>query len=328
MKKLSMLAALACMTVGRCWPRPPRRSSPSRDAVKYRQSALSLMASHFGRMTPVIKGRRPTMPRRSRPTSKSEDPVGSAVDGLRRGHGRRRRPSEIWSDAAGFSSSRAAGLRRADRRPGQAARRLRRRRELQGLPRLVPQTPRATQAARLTCVRAAFGDAWAWRAARTLAATRLVPHQAAAARSRAAPCRRPSWPLTPVSFSRATTHTQSAAGTRLGRVFSLRAARNEKAARIIRAACSAFCMSSWRLSGSGERHVCGDLKRADPQHQSGHHGRQQQRAQPDGGAIVGRWRAGRHVPGIGLAGDDGAHQALAAHQRTRPRPACAARPVR
>ena len=72
MKKLSMLAALACMTVGPLLATSAQAQfAKPEDAVKYRQSALSLMASHFGRMTPVIRARRPTMPRRSRPTSKS-----------------------------------------------------------------------------------------------------------------------------------------------------------------------------------------------------------------------------------------------------------------
>jgi cytochrome c556 len=60
MKKLSTLAALACMTVG-----PLLATSASaqfakpEDAIKYRQSALTLMASHFGRMAPVVKGQQP-----------------------------------------------------------------------------------------------------------------------------------------------------------------------------------------------------------------------------------------------------------------------------
>ena len=148
MKKLSMLAALACMTVGPLLATSAQAQfAKPEDAVKYRQSALSLMASHFGRMTPVIKGPAPYDAAQIKANVEvlktlSALPWTAFGAGTEGGDAR----PEIWSDAAGFKQKQQAFQdnialgRRRRRRPGQAARRLRRRgRELQGLPRLVPQ---------------------------------------------------------------------------------------------------------------------------------------------------------------------------------------------
>ena len=149
MKKLSMLAALACMTVGPLLATSAQAQfAKPEDAVKYRQSALSLMASHFGRMTPVIKGQAPYDAAQIKANVEvlktlSALPWTAFGAGTEGGDAR----PEIWSDAAGFKQKQQAFQDNIVKlRPppmpatGQAARRLRRRgRELQGLPRLVPQ---------------------------------------------------------------------------------------------------------------------------------------------------------------------------------------------
>jgi len=52
------IAAVGLATAAMVMPASAQFAKPE-DAVKYRQSALTLMASHFGRMDGVIKGRTP-----------------------------------------------------------------------------------------------------------------------------------------------------------------------------------------------------------------------------------------------------------------------------
>jgi len=60
MKKLSTLAAIACVTLAPLWSTPAAAQfAKAEDAIKYRQSAFTLMSSHFGRMQPVVKGQAP-----------------------------------------------------------------------------------------------------------------------------------------------------------------------------------------------------------------------------------------------------------------------------
>jgi len=59
MKKLSLLA-VTCSLLGSLWAGSAyAQFAKPEDAVKYRQSALTLINSHFGRMQPVIKGQAP-----------------------------------------------------------------------------------------------------------------------------------------------------------------------------------------------------------------------------------------------------------------------------
>ncbi len=59
MKKLFAAALVAC-TGAAFWAAPAQAQfAKPEDAVKYRQSALSLIASHFGRMQPVVRGQAP-----------------------------------------------------------------------------------------------------------------------------------------------------------------------------------------------------------------------------------------------------------------------------
>ena len=110
MKKLSMLAALACMTVGPLLATSAQAQfAKPEDAVKYRQSALSLMASHFGRMTPVIKGQAPYDAAQIKANVEvlktlSALPWTAFGAGTEGGDAR----PEIWSDAAGFKQKQQA----------------------------------------------------------------------------------------------------------------------------------------------------------------------------------------------------------------------------
>ena len=110
MKKLSTLAALACMTVG-----PLLATSASaqfakpEDAVKYRQSALTLIGSHFGRMAPVVKGQAPYDAAQIKANvdvlkTLSALPWAGFGPGTEGGDAR----PEIWSDAAGFKQKQQA----------------------------------------------------------------------------------------------------------------------------------------------------------------------------------------------------------------------------
>ena len=56
MKKLTALIALACTAAA--MPAAAQFAKPQ-DAVKYRQAALTVMASHFSRMQPVVRGQAP-----------------------------------------------------------------------------------------------------------------------------------------------------------------------------------------------------------------------------------------------------------------------------
>jgi cytochrome c556 len=110
MKKLSTLVALACMTAG-----PLLATSASAqfakpaDAIKYRQSALSLMGSHFGRMSPVVKGQAPYDAAQIKANvdvlkTLSALPWAAFGPGTEGGDAR----PEVWSDAAGFKQKQQA----------------------------------------------------------------------------------------------------------------------------------------------------------------------------------------------------------------------------
>jgi len=59
MKKSPVAIAAACLTAA-LWTAPSSAQfAKPEDAVKYRQSALTLIASHFGRMQPVVRGQAP-----------------------------------------------------------------------------------------------------------------------------------------------------------------------------------------------------------------------------------------------------------------------------
>lgn len=110
MKKLSTLVALACMTVGPLLAtNASAQFAKPEDAVKYRESALSLMASHFGRMAPVVKGQAPYDAAQIKANvavlkTLSTLPWSAFGPGTEGGDAR----PEIWSDAAGFKQKEQA----------------------------------------------------------------------------------------------------------------------------------------------------------------------------------------------------------------------------
>lgn len=60
MKSFSALTIAACTIAMSSWSAPAAAQfAKPADAVKYRQAALTLMASHFGRMQPVLRGQAP-----------------------------------------------------------------------------------------------------------------------------------------------------------------------------------------------------------------------------------------------------------------------------
>lgn len=110
MKKLSTLAALACVTLAPLWSTPAAAQfAKPEDAIKYRQSALTLIASHFGRMQPVIKGQAPYDKAQIKANvdllkSLSTLPWAGFGPGTEGGAAR----PEVWSDAAGFKQKQQA----------------------------------------------------------------------------------------------------------------------------------------------------------------------------------------------------------------------------
>jgi len=103
MKILSAAALLACLGTA-VWAVPSQAQfAKPEDAIKYRQSALTLMASHFGRMQPVIKGQAPYDPAQIKVNVQllqtlAALPWAAFGAGTEGGHAR----PEVWSDAVGF----------------------------------------------------------------------------------------------------------------------------------------------------------------------------------------------------------------------------------
>jgi cytochrome c556 len=110
MKPFSALAIAACTIVMSSWSAPAAAQfAKPADAVKYRQAALTLMASHFGRMQPVVKGQAPYDAEAIKANVKllstlSELPWAAFGPGTEGGDAR----PEIWSDTAGFEQKRDA----------------------------------------------------------------------------------------------------------------------------------------------------------------------------------------------------------------------------
>ncbi|OZI41403.1 cytochrome C [Bordetella genomosp. 5] len=60
MKKLSAIAALVCTSLAPLMIAPAHAQfAKAEDAVKYREASFKLIASHFGRMQPVVRGQAP-----------------------------------------------------------------------------------------------------------------------------------------------------------------------------------------------------------------------------------------------------------------------------
>lgn len=110
MKQFPLLAAAACMTVASLWAAPAEAQfAKPADAIKYRQAALTLMASHFGRMQPVVKGQAPYDAEQIKSNVQllntlAELPWAGFGPGTEGGEAL----PEVWSDAAGFAQKRDA----------------------------------------------------------------------------------------------------------------------------------------------------------------------------------------------------------------------------
>src|SRR3546814_10980871 len=109
MKQFPLLAAAACISVMSLWSTPAQAQfAKPADAIKYRQSALTLMGSHFGRMQPVVKGQAPYDAAQIKANVQilntlAELPWAGFGPGTEGGEAR----PEVWSDAAGFQQKRA-----------------------------------------------------------------------------------------------------------------------------------------------------------------------------------------------------------------------------
>jgi len=108
MKSFPLLAATACVGVASLWSAPAlAQFAKPTDAIKYRQSALTLMGSHFGRMQPVMKGQAPYDAAQIKANVQllntlAELPWAGFGPGTEGGDAR----PEVWSDAAGFQQKR------------------------------------------------------------------------------------------------------------------------------------------------------------------------------------------------------------------------------
>ncbi|MBV7485715.1 cytochrome c [Bordetella sp. BOR01] len=108
MKQFPLLAAVACSSVMSLWSTPTlAQFAKPADAIKYRQSALTLIGSHFGRMQPVMKGQAPYDAAQIKANVQilntlAELPWAAFGPGTEGGEAR----PEVWSDAAGFQQKR------------------------------------------------------------------------------------------------------------------------------------------------------------------------------------------------------------------------------
>ncbi|MBK1781062.1 cytochrome c [Advenella sp. WQ 585] len=105
MKKQITVLALACTTLFSAAANA--QFAKPEDAVKYRQSAKVLMASHFGRMVPVIKGEAPYDAEAIKENvallnTLAALPWGAFGPGFEGGDSK----SEVWTDTKGFDEKR------------------------------------------------------------------------------------------------------------------------------------------------------------------------------------------------------------------------------
>lgn len=107
MKKRSLLA-VTCVLCSTLWAGAAQAQfAKPEDAVKYRQSALTLISSHFGRMQPVMKGQAPYDAAAIKANvdllkTLSVLPWAGFVAGSEKGTGAK---PEVWTDAAGFKAA-------------------------------------------------------------------------------------------------------------------------------------------------------------------------------------------------------------------------------
>lgn len=109
MKKLSMLVMTATLASSMWVGSVYAQFAKPEDAVKYRQAALQLIASHFGRMQPVMKGQAPYDAAAIKANVEllktlSVLPWAGFVEGSQAGTGAK---PDVWTDAAGFKAAQA-----------------------------------------------------------------------------------------------------------------------------------------------------------------------------------------------------------------------------
>ncbi len=107
MKKLSSLILTGTLASALWVSSAQAQFAKPEDAVKYRQSALQLIASHFGRMQPVMKGQVPYDAAAIKANVEllktlSVLPWAGFVEGSQAGTSAK---PEVWSDAAGFKAA-------------------------------------------------------------------------------------------------------------------------------------------------------------------------------------------------------------------------------
>ena len=108
MKQVPLMAAAACFGAMSLWSTPAlSQFAKPADAIDYRQSALTLMGSHFGRMQPVVKGQAPYDAAQIKANVQllntlAELPWAGFGPGTEGGNAR----PEVWTDAAGFQQKR------------------------------------------------------------------------------------------------------------------------------------------------------------------------------------------------------------------------------
>ncbi|MDO8692509.1 MAG: cytochrome c [Sheuella sp.] len=107
MKKLSSLILTGTLASALWVGSAQAQFAKPEDAVKYRQSALQLIASHFGRMQPVMKGQVPYDAAAIKANVEllktlSVLPWAGFVEGSQAGTSAK---PEVWSDAAGFKAA-------------------------------------------------------------------------------------------------------------------------------------------------------------------------------------------------------------------------------
>ena len=107
MKKLSLLIVTATLASSFWVGSAQAQFAKPEDAIKYRQSALQLISSHFGRMQPVIKGQAPYDAAAIKANvallkTLSTLPWAGFVEGSQATSSSK---PEIWTDAAGFKAA-------------------------------------------------------------------------------------------------------------------------------------------------------------------------------------------------------------------------------
>lgn len=104
LRSLAVVATLA--VAGGIFSTPARAQfAKPEDAVKYRQSAMFLMANHVGRLSAMARGDRPFDAAIAQNSARAVETLSRlAWDGFAKGADSRRAKPEIWANAAEFTA--------------------------------------------------------------------------------------------------------------------------------------------------------------------------------------------------------------------------------